>query len=81
MYLKKQDQNVRGGWENAFWSRCQKATCGAILHMGGYKKVNKMTFTVIIKHQRVTCLGMHDQPKPQGSLFWKEMIDDFCKCS
>ena len=66
MYLKEQDQDVRQGGENAFWLRCQKCTCGAILHMGGYKKVDKMTFTVIIKHQRVTCLGRHGQPKSQG---------------
>ena len=62
MYLKKQDQNVRGGGENAFWSRYQKATCGAVLHMG-YKTVDKMTFTVIMKQQRVTCLGRNGQPK------------------
>ena len=59
MCFKEQDQDVRGGGENAFCLRYQKA------YMGGYIKVDKMTFTVLIKYQRVTCLGRHGQPKSQ----------------
>ena len=59
MCTKEQHQNVRG-------LKCLKATWGAILHVGGYKKVDKMTLTVMIKHQMVTVPGRHGQPKSQA---------------
>lgn len=58
MCCKGQDQGVRGGGENSFWLRCHKVTCGEILSTWGvYRKVDEMTFAVLIKHQMVTVLG------------------------
>lgn len=56
---------------------------GNSVHMGDYRKVNKMTFTDLTEHQKheghLPGKGMVD-PNLRGSLFWEEMIDDCCKC-
>ena len=48
---KEQDQDGRGGGENPF-GESVKVTCNEGLQEGRW-----MTFTVLLKHQRVTRLG------------------------
>lgn len=56
---------------------------GNSVYIGGYRKVNNMTFTVLTKHEKheghLPGKGMVN-PNLRGSLFWEEMIDDCCIC-
>lgn len=50
--------------------------------MRGYRKVDKMPFTILMKHQRVTVTPGKGRINPnlRESWLWEEMIDDCCKC-
>ena len=49
---------MRGGGENSVLVEVSEShRMGISLYMRCYRTVDKRTFTVLIKHQRVTCLG------------------------